>query len=152
LSTNPDVVRIFVNVTNMGATPISMIVVTDILPDDWYWHPEVVQVQFIQEDETVIEIGVTYFTTSYDPDTRTLTAIVHDVMLAAGKYLEKGEKIRIMFNMHYELKGEPLPTEYEISPPTYTNVATATAWISGWSSELATSSAEIGRASCRERV
>jgi len=141
VSTRPDVVRIFINITNTGITPINMIVVADSLSNDWYWHPEVVQVQLIQADETTIEIGVTYFTTSYDPDTRTLTVIVHDIMLAAGKYLEKGEKIRIMFNMDYELNGEPLPTEYETSPPTYTNVATATAWISDWSSQTVTASA-----------
>ena len=40
VSISPHVVRIFINVTNTGATPINRIVVTDVLPKDWSLHPE----------------------------------------------------------------------------------------------------------------
>ena len=134
VSTSPDAVRVFVNITNTGTTPINVVRLDDSLPFDWYWDPEVVQVQLIQQDETIIEIGKPYFTASYDPGTRTLTVIVHDIKSATGKYLGMGEKIRIMFKMEYELKGQPLPSGYKDNPPIYVNVATAMAWIEGWSS------------------
>ena len=143
ISTSPDTVRIYVNVTNTGTTPINTIEVVDTLPEDWYLHPENVQVQLIQEDETTIEIGKSYFTVSYDADTRRLTVILHDILAATGKYLATNEKIRIMFNMHYALKKNTLPPNYEDNPPTYNNVATATARISGWSSQTATASASF---------
>ena len=141
VSTSPDVVRIFVDLTSMGATPINMVVVTDALPEDWYLHPGNVQVQLIQEDEAIIKIGKPYFTMSYDSNSRTLTLILHDVLAAADKYLSTNEKIRIMFNIDYALKGNKLPSDYENSPPTYINVATATAWIRGWSGSSITVSA-----------
>lgn len=141
VSTNPGVVRIFINVTNTGITPINMIIVTDILPNDWYWHPENAQVQLIQEDETIIEIGKPYFTMSYDSATQTLTVVVPNIMSATGKYLGTNKKIRIMFNIDYALKGSPLPSGYETSPPSYSDVATVTAWISDWSSQTVTASA-----------
>jgi len=141
ISTSPDVVRITVNVTNVGATPTNMIMVTDILPNDWYWHPENAQVQLIQEDETIIEIGKPYFTMSYNSATQTLTVVVHDIMSATGKHLGTNEQIRIMFNIKYTLKGEQLPSEYETNPPLYSDIATATAYIMDWSSQTVTASA-----------
>ncbi len=146
ISTSPDVVRIFVNVTNKGATPINMIVVTDVLPENWSLHPENVQVQLIREDEAIVDIGNSYFTMSYDSDSRTLTVIVDDILVATGKYLLLNEKIRIMFNMEYELKWEMLPSEYEANPPNYINTATATAWIRQWSSETIVASATFATA------
>lgn len=134
ISTSPDAVRVFVDITNTGATPINVVRLDDVLPFDWYWDPEVVQVQLIQQDEVIIEIGKPYFTASYDLGARTLTVIVHDIKSATGKYLGAGEKIRIMFKMEYELKRELLPSGYEVQPPTYVNTATAMAWIEGWSS------------------
>jgi len=143
VSTSPDTVRVFVNITNTGVTPINVVRLDDILPFDWYWHPDVVQVQLIQQDEKIIEIGNPYFTVSYDSGTRALTVVVHDIKSATGKHLGMGEKIRIMFNMKYELKGKPLPSGYEVNPPTYVNVATAMAWIEGWSSGSVTTSASF---------
>jgi len=141
ISTSPGVVRIFINITNTGVTPINMIIVTDVLPNDWYWHPENAQVQLIQEDETTIEIGEPYFTMSYNSATQTLTVVVHDIMSAIGKHLGTNEKVRIMFNIDYTLKGSLLPSKYETSPPLYSDIATATAWISEWSSQTVTASA-----------
>jgi len=141
ISTNPDIVRIFINITNTGTTPINMIIVTDVLPNDWYWHPENAQVQLIQEDENIIEIGKPYFTISYNSATPTLTVVVHDIMSAIGKYLGTNEKVRIIFNIDCTLKGSLLPLEYETNPPSYSDVATVTAWISDWSSQTVTASA-----------
>lgn len=141
ISTSPDTVRIFINITNTGVTPINMIIVTDVLPNDWYWHPENAQVQLIQEDETTIEIGKPYFNMSYNSATQTLTVVVHDIMSAIGKHLGTNEKVRIMFNIDYILKGSLLPSKYETSPPLYSDIATATAWISKWSSQTVTASA-----------
>lgn len=141
VSTSPDLVRIFVNVTNAGKTPINMVTVTDVLPNDWYCFPENAQIQLIQENETIIEIGKPYFTVSYDSATQTLTVVVNDILSATGKYLGTNEKVRIMFNIDYTLKGSTLPSQYETNPPSYSDVATATAWISDWSSQTVTASA-----------
>jgi len=141
VSTSPDTVRVFINITNMGVTPINMIMVTDVLPNDWCWHPENAQVQLIQENETIVEIGKPYFILSYDSNKRTLTVVVPNIMSATGKYLESNEKVRIMFNMDYTLKGRQLPSGYETNPPSYSDIASATAWISSWSSQIVTASA-----------
>jgi hypothetical protein len=143
VSTSPDAVRVFVNVTNSGATPINAVRVDDALPFDWYWQPEEVEVQLIQQNEAIIEIGQPYFTASYDADTRTLTVIVYNIKSATGKYLGMNEKIRIMFKMEYTLKGQQLPAGYASNPPTYVNFAAATAWINGWSSSSVTASASF---------
>jgi len=143
VSTSPDAVRVFVNVTNSGATPINAVRVDDALPYDWYWQPEEVEVQLIQQNEAIIEIGQPYFTASYDADTRTLTVIVYNIKSATGKYLGMNEKIRIMFKMEYALKGQQLPAGYASNPPTYVNFAAATAWINGWSSSSVTASASF---------
>jgi len=66
---------------------------------------------------------------------------VPNIMSATGKYLETNEKVRIMFNMDYTLKGRQLPSGYETNPPSYSDIATATAWISSWSSQTVTASA-----------
>jgi len=143
VSTSPDAVRVFVNVTNSGATPINAVRVDDALPFDWYWQPEEVEVQLIQQNEAIIEIGQPYFTASYGADTRTLTVIVYNIKSATGKYLGMNEKIRIMFKMEYTLKGQRLPAGYASNPPTYVNFAAATAWINGWSSSSVTASASF---------
>ena len=147
-STSPDAVRVFVNITNTGATPINMVRMDDALPKDWYWQPDVVQpdvvqVQLIRQNGANIEIGKHYFTVSYESDTRTLTVIVHDIKSATGNYLGKNEKVRIMFKMEYVLKGQQLPADYASNPPTYVNVAVATGWINGWSSGSVTASASF---------
>ena len=143
VSTSPDAVRVFVNITNSGATPINTVRMDDALPYDWYWQPEEAEVQLIQQNEAIIEIGQPYFRASYDAVTRTLTVIVYNIKSATGKYLEMNEKIRIMFKMEYALKGQQLPAGYASNPPTYVNFSTATAWISGWSSSSVTASASF---------
>jgi len=143
VSTSPDAVRVFVNITNSGATPINTVRMDDALPYDWYWQPEEVEVQLIQQNEAIIEIGQPYFRASYDAGTRTLTVIVYNIKSATGKYLGMNEKIRIMFKMEYALKGQQLPAGYASNPPTYVNFAAATAWINGWSSSSVTASASF---------
>lgn len=143
LSTSPDTVRVFINITNTGSTPINTVVVDDALPYDWYWFPENLQVQFIQKDENVIEIGNPCITAFYDSGAHTLRIIVQDIASAVGKYLGTDEKVRVMFNMKYGLKGEPLPQKYGTMPPTYVNTATVTAWIKGWASSPVTTTASF---------
>jgi hypothetical protein len=143
VSTSPDAVRVFVNITNSGATPINTVRMDDALPYDWYWQPNEVEVQLIQQNEAIIRIGQPYFRASYDAGTRTLTVIVHNIKSATGKYLGMNEKIRIMFKMEYALKGQQLPAGYASNPPTYVNFAAATAWINGWSSSSVTASASF---------
>jgi hypothetical protein len=143
VSTSPDAVRVFVNITNSGATPINTVRMDDALPYYWYWQPEKVEVQLIQQNEAIIRIGQPYFTASYDAVTRTLTVIIHNIKSATGKYLGMNEKIRIMFKMEYALKRQRLPAGYASNPPTYVNFAAATAWINGWSSSYVTASASF---------
>jgi hypothetical protein len=143
VSTSPDAVRVFVNITNSGETPINTVRMDDALPYDWYWQPNEVEVQLIQQNAAIIRIGQPYFTASYDAGTRTLTVIVYNIKSATGKYLGMNEKIRIMFKMEYALKGQQLPAGYASNPPTYVNFAAATAWISGWSSSSVTASASF---------
>jgi hypothetical protein len=143
VSTSPDAVIVFVNITNSGATPINTVRMDDTLPYDWYWQPEKVEVQLIQQNKAIIEIGQPYFRASYDAFTRTLTVIVYNIKSATGKYLGMNEKIRIMFKMEYALKRQQLPAGYASNPPTYVNIAAATAWINGWSSSSVTASASF---------
>ena len=133
-------VQIQINIKNNGTTPINEIIATNALPNDWHWQEQEVQVQLIQTDETIIEINTAYFETIYDPSTYTITVTIHDIKAAIDKYLEQNEKIKIIFYMEYALIGSTLPQQYAYEPPQYTNLATATARIGGWSSDPTTAS------------
>ena len=139
-SIEPHLVQVQINIISNGTTPINEIIATDALPNDWRWHEQEVQVQLIQADETVMEIIAAYFEAIYDPSTYTLTVTIHDIKAAISKYLEQNEKIRIIFYMEYALIGSTLPQEFAYDLPEYTNLAAATAWIGGWSSDLTTAS------------
>lgn len=134
-STEPNLVQIEVNIINNGTTPINEIVAANVLPNDWRWQKQEVQVQLIQTDETIKEIYTAYFETIYDPSTHTLTVTIYDIKAATEKYLEQNEKIKIIFYIEYALTGSTLPNEFAYDLPQYTNLVTATAWIGGWSSD-----------------
>lgn len=139
-STEPNPVPIQINIINNGTTPINEIIATDVLPNDWRWQEQEVQVQLVQADATIMKINAAYFETLYDPSAYTLIVTIHDIKAAIGRYLEQNEKIKIIFYTEYALIGSTLPEELAYDPPQYTNLATVTAWIGGWSSNLATAS------------
>ncbi|NIM45381.1 MAG: hypothetical protein GTO54_07100 [Nitrososphaeria archaeon] len=139
-STEPNPLPIQINIINNGATPIDEITATDVLPNDWGWQEQEVQVQFVQADAAVIEIDAAYFETVYDLSAHTLTVTIHDIKAAIGKYLEQNDKIKIVFNIEYALIGSTLPEEFADDLPQYANLVTTTAWIGDWASDLASAS------------
>jgi len=139
-STEPNPVPVQIDIINNGTTPIDKIIATNALPNDLRWQEQEVQVQIWRTDETIIEIHPAFLETIYDPSNYTLTVTIHDIKRATGKYLEQDEKIIIIFYMEYALIGTVLPQQFAYDPPQYTNLATATAGIGGWSSDPTTAS------------
>ena len=139
-STEPNPVPVQINIINNGTTPINEIIASNILPNDWRWQEQEVQVHIMRTDDLIMEIHAAYFETIYDPSNYTLTVTIHDIKAAIDKYLEQNEKIKIIFYMEYALIGSTLPQEFAYYLPQYTNLATATAGIGGWSSDPTTAS------------
>ena len=139
-STEPNPLPFQINIINNGTTPINEIIATNALPNDWHWQEQEVQVQIWRTDKTIIEMHATFLETIYDPSNHTSTVTIHDIKRATGKYLEQDEKIKIIFYMEYALIGTVLSEQFAHDPPQYTNLATATAGIGGWSSDPATAS------------
>lgn len=121
--TDPSTLQISINITNTGKTPINKIVVNNTIPSQWNWTAVYAE---------------PYFIATYDTPTHTITTTIPDIKAATGKSLNQNETIILILNIEYDLKGEPLPTEYETNPPNYTNNATIMGWVGTWQSEPAT--------------
>jgi len=139
-STEPNPVPVQINIINNGTAPINEITATNILPNDWRWQEQEVQVQIMRTDGTIMEVHPVFYETIYDPSTYNLTVTIHGSERATRKHLEQNEKIKIIFYMEYDLIGTVLPQQFAYDPPQYTNLATATAGIGGWSSDPTTAS------------
>jgi len=121
--TDPSLLQISINITNTGKTPINKIVVDNTLPSYWNW---------------IAIYTEPYFTVAYDTATHTITITIADIEAATGKALNQNESIILILNIEYDLKGEPLPAEYETNPPNYTNNATIVGFVGNWQSNRAT--------------
>lgn len=137
-STEPNPAQVQTNIINNGTAPINEITATNILPNDWRWQEQEVQVQIMRNDDLIMEVHPAFYETIYDPSNFTLTVTIHDIERATGKHLGQDEKIKIIFYMEYALIGTVLPEQFAYDPPQYTNLATATAGIGGWSSDPTT--------------
>lgn len=132
-ATAPASLLIYINITNTGETPIERITLNDTIPNNWTLQQT--YMQLIQADQTHIEINSSNFTIEY----RTGNSIIittSNIRKTLGKALNQNESIIIGVQLEYAIVGQPLPTEYETNPPTYTNIAAAAAWIGSWQSEF----------------
>lgn len=137
-TTDPNPLQILINITNSGPTPITKLVVNDTLPVDW----DPVQkplIEHVQTDGNTTIIDHAYLTVVYDSATKTLCISLPDIKTAIGKFLNQNETIFIALNTVYTLVGSQLPHECEDGMSAYTNIATATAFITSWQSQPITS-------------
>ena len=135
---DPDLLQILINVTNTGTTPITKLAVNDTLPADWNLTQQPLM-QLVETDGNTTLVDPTHCTVIYDPTTKNLIISVPDIKTATGKILTQNETVLISFSITYNLTGNQLPPEYENNPPTYTNTATAIAYITSWQSQPITS-------------
>jgi hypothetical protein len=131
-----------INVTNTYKFNISRLEIIDYLPKDWTWKN--VTMLFLYTDGRVYPIVPPRYEVNYNRETRLLNVTIANITSAIGKPMEQGEEIALTFLMWYNLTWHHLPEEYRIQPPTYVNIAKATAWSTeGAKSNVAEASAEI---------
>lgn len=133
--TDPTTLQILISITNNGTTPINALIINETLPNNWNWTQQISIL--IVRGNTTTQIPETQYTLNYDTTTQNLLITIPDLKTATGERQNQNEVLTIAFNIEYNLKGEPLPQEYENNPPSYTNTATVTAMttIEGWKSE-----------------
>jgi len=118
-----------INVTNTYKFNISRLEILDYLPKDWTWKN--VTLLFLYTDGRVCPIVPPRYEVNYNPETRLLNVTITNITSAIGKPMEQGETISLTFLMWYNLTWHHLPEEHRIQPPTYVNIAKATAWSTG---------------------
>ena len=142
LAAVPPVFKPQINVTNTSEFKITKVEILDYLPKDWTWKN--VTLLFLYTDGKVRPIVPPHYEVNYNSETGVLNVTVANITSAIGKPMEKGETISLTFLMWYNLTWRRLPEEYLIQPPTYVNIARATAWSTeGIRSNVAEASAEI---------
>ncbi len=142
LASEPPIFMPQINITNTYKFSINRIEILDYLPKDWTWRN--VTVLFLYTDGRVCPIVPPRYEVNYNAETRLLNVTVANITSAIGKPMEQGETISLTFLMWYNLTWHHLPEEYRIQPPTYVNIAKATAWSTeGTRSNVAEASAEI---------
>ena len=141
-NTDPTPLQILINITNTGTTPITKLAVNDTLPTDWNPIQQPI-IQYTQTNGNTTLINPAHFIVVYDSTTKTLIISVPDIKTAISKYLNQNETIFITLNTAYALTGNQLPPEHENNPPTYTNTATAIAYITSWQSQPITSTLDF---------
>lgn len=135
-NTDPTNLKILISITNNGTTPINALTINETLPNDWNWTQQL-SITMIKGN-TSIYVPETHYTINYDANTQNLLITIPDIKTAIGEKQNQNDTLTIVFNIKYNLIGEPLPPEYENNPPSYLNTATITAMtgIEGWKSDL----------------
>jgi len=135
-NTDPTTLKILISITNNGTTPINALTINETLPNDWNWTQQL-SITMIKEN-TTIYVPETKYTINYNANTQNLLITIPDIKTAIGEKQNQNDTLTIVFNIKYNLIGEPLPPEYENNPPSYVNTATVTAMtgIEGWKSDL----------------
>jgi len=133
-NTDPNPLQIRIKVTNTGAAPITKLELNATLPTDWDLTPPLL-LQLVETDKKITEVDPTQVSVIYDSKSKTFVISVPDIKKATGRFLTRNETFLVFFSITYNLIGNLLPPEYENEPPTYTETATATAYVTGWQSK-----------------
>lgn len=137
LNTDPEILQAQIAITNNGTTPINALTINITLPTDWNWNQQLSAV--ITRGNATTQIPETNYTTNYDQTTQILLITIPDIEAATGEKQNQNHILTVTFTTEYSLKEQPLPPEYENTPPTYTITATVTSLTStgGWESDPA---------------
>jgi len=131
-----------INVTNTYKFNISRLEILDYLPKNWTWKN--VTLLFLYTDGRVCPIVPPRYEVNYNRETRLLNVTIANITSAIGKPMEQGETICLTFLMWYNLTWHHIPEEYLQKPPTYLNLAKATAWSTeGIKSNITEATAQI---------
>jgi hypothetical protein len=128
-TTEPAFPILYINITNMGETPIDKITLNDTIPSDWTLRQ--INMRLSQPDQTQIEISAADFTIQYNPEIG-IAMLTFDVRNALGKTFNQYESVLISLYIEYNLLGQQMPNDYEINTPAYTNTVAVSEWTGNW--------------------